>query len=302
MKTFQPVYRIATIIVLLLSMLACTGIQTFTTAARPGETIALALGWRHHLTRDNLIDITITDASANTFIYSPTDTSIRAIYNTYPDPISNLVVGYETNQNIVGNEQTWGGLIQSNVTNFDRDWSQKILLIDLPAGIFPGSANISVTIALEGGGTETIPSQSIEILDVAPAPFGNLFQNYESLSMSSATLKSFERANHYKVLFSGTTLPHAIQVDLTHDPDVDNGGAGRAYVANPRGDIKNVHWADDGINTRVIVIPSHGQSLAEWSDFKFYVAGEITGLTIVPGSAQGFDINGNPIAVTSQVK
>ena len=36
------------------------------------------------------------------------------------------------------------------------------------------------------------------------------------------------RVPHYTVTFSGSTLPHAIQVDLVHDPDKDiTGGVGK---------------------------------------------------------------------------
>jgi len=34
-------------------------------------------------------------------------------------------------------------------------------------------------------------------------------------------------------------------------------------------------------------------------DFKFYVAGEVTGLTLV--DAQGFDANGNSVAITASI-
>jgi len=298
MSISMTIYRITLVSALIFGTLACTGMQSFTTTARPGETVALGLGWRHELTRDNLT-VTITAADSTVFTLNPSDPAIRAVINNYPDPISNMRVGYETNQNIVGSETIWGLLIEGNITNYDRDWSQKFVLLDLPSAITAGTASIDVSVALAGGGTEIILPQNIEILDsaVVGTSVANPFINWDGFAVSAGALQAMERANHKTISFSGTTLPHAIQLDLTHDPDLDSNppGVGRAYVANAGGDVKNVHWTDDGQNMRVILTPARDQSITDWNDFKFYIAGEITGLAVVPASAQAFDINGVPI-------
>jgi hypothetical protein len=293
MSISMMMYRISLVSALIFSMLGCTGMQPFTTAARPGETVALGLGWRHDLTRDNLT-VTITAADTTEFIYSPGDPAIRAVINNYSDPISNMRVGYETGQNIVGFEQNWGLLIQGNITNYDRDWSQKIVLLDLPSTIVQGTASVDVSIALDGGGIEAILPMNIEILGGVGTSIANPFINWDGFAVSAGALQAMERANHKTITFSGSTLPYAIQLDLTHDPDLDSNppGVGRAYVANAGGDVKNVHWTDDGENMRVILTPTRDQSITGWKDFKFYVAGEIAGLAVVSTSVQAFDING----------
>lgn len=109
-----------------------------------------------------------------------------------------------------------------------------------------------------------------------------------------------ERVAHFTVGFSGSTIPVAIQLDLSHDPDVDHGGSGRPYVINPRGDIKNVMWSDTGTAMRVLMTPAKMQPLSSFSDYKFYVAGGITNLNIV--DLKAVDINGNDVAgVTATV-
>lgn len=282
----------AIVAVLLMASIGCSGMQTFTTAARPGETIALAAGWRQHMDRNNLT-VTITDSSSPTpqqFIYAPGDPAIRAVINNYPDPISNMRVGYETGQNIVGNETLWGTLIQGNITNWDKDWSQKFIILDLPAGIAAGAATVDISVSLAGGGTEVLLPQNIEILGGVGSSTQNPFINWDGFAVSPGALQAMERANHYTVTFSGATLPQAIQLDLVHD-----NGVGTAYVANAGGNVKNVHWSDDGQNMRVILLPARDQSITDWNDFKFYVAGEITGLAVIPTSVQAFDINGIPV-------
>ena len=102
-----------------------------------------------------------------------------------------------------------------------------------------------------------------------------------------------ERVRNDVIIFSGSTVPYAIQLDLTHDPDLDNGGAGRAHVANTRGDLKNAVWSDDGVNLRIILNPAKGTTLTRIKDFKVYVTGGITGLQLV--NLKAVDINGNDI-------
>ena len=113
-------------------------------------------------------------------------------------------------------------------------------------------------------------------------------------------MQALERVNHSTVSFTGSTLPYAIQLDLTHDPDKDSGGAldAEAYVANPVGHIKSISWTDDGINTRVILMPNREIDITDFKDFKIYLAG-ISGWSIVDttpldpvGNVQAFDING----------
>jgi hypothetical protein len=112
-------------------------------------------------------------------------------------------------------------------------------------------------------------------------------------SLSKQQLASMERVPHYTVGFLGSTIPYAIQIDLAHDPDVDHGGAGRAHVTNPRGDLKGVAWKDDGSNLRVILAPAKRSVLGNMKEFKFYVAGGVTGLQVV--NVKAVDIDGNSV-------
>jgi len=264
-------------------MAGCTGTQTFGTAARPGDTVALGLGWNQELSRQNLI-VTITAADGASYIYNPGDPAVRAIINNYPDPVSNLVVGSQTGQNIVGNETIWGTLIDGSVTGGDKDWSQTVVFLDLPVGMATGIATVDISTP---GGLAIAPI-AVEIL--AGSGSAHTFTNREGLTISPAHLKSLERASHNTITFQGSTVPYAIQLDIVHDPDVDRGGVGRAYVVNTRGDIKNVSWTDDGTNLRVILLPANNQTPSDLLHFKFYVAGGITGLQ--NPVVQAFDSNG----------
>jgi hypothetical protein len=107
-------------------------------------------------------------------------------------------------------------------------------------------------------------------------------------------LDSLKRVDHYTITISGTTVPYAIQIDMTHDADMDHGGIGRAYVVNPVGYIKNAAWSDDGFRSRVILTPTRDGEIKTMTDFKFYVAGGVNNLTV--NNVQAFDINGESVA------
>ena len=261
----------------------CTGVRTFTAAARAGDTVALAVGWQQ-VSRQN-IQISIVPAGGGTPIsYGPTDTRIRAVVNLYPDPVSNLVVGTQTAQAMSGGANVYGSLINWNYTDQDNDWSQSLVILDLPSSLPQGTASISVM----SGSVSLTPSPiAVEILPGAGsandfAATGSIGGGYVNASM----LQSLERAPNYSISFSGSVVPHSIQAEFAHTP-----GVGKAWVTNSRGDIKSVAWSDDGANIRVIVTPTIGQTLPQMKDLRFYISGGVTGLTL--NSLKAYDVNGN---------
>ncbi len=60
-------------------------------------------------------------------------------------------------------------------------------------------------------------------------------------------------------------------------------------------------WNDDGTNLTVILTPTQGVTLTQMLDFKFYIAGGITGLTQT--SLKAYDVNGAPLSgVTASIQ
>ncbi|MDH5189946.1 MAG: hypothetical protein OEW89_01710 [Gammaproteobacteria bacterium] len=280
-----------------LNLTGCTGSKSFGIAARAGDTIAVMPGRHPDLSRAD-ISLNIIDSEGTLIVVPGNDPSIRAYFHAFPDPLSKVIVGYETNQDIDGGEISSGQYIQG-ATLYDKEWMQDTLILDLPTSLATGMAVIQVNIYnADTASWETIASPLFEILPGTGEQ--NTFQNTQIGALTEQELRAMERANHYTVSFSGTTIPYAVEINMTHNADVDNGGAGRAYVVNPRGDIKNISWSDDGSNLTALVSPARNQILSEMKDFKFYVAGEITGLALV--NAQGYDIDGNQIAVTVTVE
>ena len=84
----------------------CSGKQTFSTAVRAGDTVSHTVGMQTGVSRDNLT-ITFTPTTGGASIsYLPGDSAIRAVVNLYPDPVSRIIVGGETGQDL-GHSQTF---------------------------------------------------------------------------------------------------------------------------------------------------------------------------------------------------
>ncbi len=285
------------LLALMSSVIGCAGTQTFTPAARAGDTVAVPVGWQKTLSRENLT-VTITPSSGSPITYLPDDPKVRAIINLYPDPSSGLVVGTQTGQNLGNNDNTLGGLINGQITSKDREWWQTMILLDLPASLPTGLATISF---VDSAGASVWPA-NVEI--VAGTGNSNLFNvyypwggsSYDLLTQYPGALKSLERAARYTVTFNTyldanglEVIPHAVQVEFTRTPTV-----GKPWVINPRGDIKNVVWADDGTNLKAIVTPTKAITLEKKPgivQLKFHIAGGITGLTLT--NLKAYDVNGN---------
>lgn len=270
----------------LLALLSgCAGVQTFPNVARSGDTVAVAAGWKQDFARENLI-VTITAADGMTIVYPPGDPTVRAVINFYPDPLSSLIVSDRTEQDLTVGARTYANMIGTIYTGSDPDWWQTTVFIDLPPGLAPGPATVTVANSLGASATT-----ALEIIPGAGTPA--IFNAELNGPLQPGQLAALERVAHYTVRFSGGSLPHAIQVDLNHDPDVDHGGNGRAHIVNPRGDIKSVAWSDDGENLRVLLTPARDGALSSFTDFKFYVAGGVANLALV--ALRAFDPNGNPV-------
>lgn len=122
----------------------CVGTRTFHEIARAGDTVAVAAGWKHNFTRDN-ITVTITPSSGAPIVLPPRDPAIRAVVNLYPDPVSSILVSQETGQDITPYAQTYADMVSGNFTQGDKDWWQTSVFVDLPLSLPVGNTAIAVS-------------------------------------------------------------------------------------------------------------------------------------------------------------
>jgi hypothetical protein len=187
--------------------------------------------------------------------------------------------------------------VNVNYTGGDNDWWQTVVFIDLPAGMEIGDANILIE-SIDPVTTAVVESVSstVEIVPGvgAPNPFTAKYPWGLPFGLTSDHMKSLERASHYQIDFTdGGEIPAAVSVELIHDPDIDNGGVGRAFVVNPTGELKNIHWVDDGTTTKAMILPASSGGLSSIVDFKFYVSGGVENLLV--SNVRAFRLNGEEI-------
>ena len=290
------------IVAVIIVLGGCAGGKTFNNYARQGDTVAVATGWNHEFQRDN-VEVTITDNDSPPTVttYTAPNDAIRGSVNFYPDPVSGMVMSERLNADISTSGKTYSDLVNSQSTGGDRDWWQTVLFIDLPSEMATGPATITIrdlTNGALGAAIETAESM-VEIVAGTGAP--NVFNatlGVAEFDMQGSHFEALERVDHFVVEFSGATIPEAIQVDLTHDPDESTGGTGTPYVINPTGTVKGLSWASTGVSgtdLRVIMTPTNDGEISDIKDFKFYVAGGVVNVA-VNGAVQAFDANGSPVA------
>lgn len=293
-------FLLLTIAVVMMS--GCTGLQTFSQAAHPGETIVMAI--HRQDIRKGQATIIIEDSTGYSQSFTGLDPRVRGWINVYPDPVSLLLVGRETTQGMGSNASAFGWALEDQ-TNSEKDIYETNVFMDLPTDLASGIATIDVLYQ----GVSILPQPiQVDVLEGtgSPHPFDI---NEQSGGLTTSQFRNMERGKHYTVTFSGNEVPEAIELDFIHDPDRENGGAGQAYVVNPRGDIKNIAWTDTGAAMKVIIMSAWHKTAEDiavevnyppvvnspdFERFKFYVAGDISGLQLTGLNA--YDSNGNSIS------
>jgi hypothetical protein len=150
---------------------------------------------------------------------------------------------------------------------------------------------VTTVTATDGFGNSA--SSTLDIIqDTGGKP--NSLRAYSVGSLNRQYLASLERSSHYEVSLTASTLPYAVEIDFTHDADIDSGGVGRAYAVDPVSGIKTLIWSDDGSSMKVIMMPAKEGLIKRVQDFKFYIAGGVT--NVWPTLVQAYDNAGNPVA------
>jgi hypothetical protein len=288
MKAFTRIFAIS---VLLFLIGACASLKPFHEYARAGDSIAIPVGKQPEFNRDN-ITVTITPSSGSPLVLAATDPAVRAVINFYPDPVSSILVSNDINEDITSGAQLYHELTYNTAAQ-ENDWFQTIVFLDIPAGIPTGQAQIAISIP--GGPTHT---STIQIIDgVGTANGYNAYFEGATLKLNEDMLRSLSRVSHTVVDVVSATLPYAVEMTFTHDPDITIGGTGKYSVINPTSGRKTLQWSDDGTNLKVILLEAHAGSISEVKDFKYYIAGSASNLQL--NSVNGYDSTGAEISGVS---
>lgn len=271
-----------------LTLASCGSVRTFHDYARGGDTVAVPAGMQPTFNKDN-ITVTITPAFGSPIILPATDSAIRAVINIYPDPLSNMIVSREIEEDTIPSAHGYS-LTTLTFANDDKDYYQTTVFIDIPEGLEIGIAQINIS--------DTTGASHDSALDIIASTGGtpNSFkaeipETGASFTLDDVMRDTLARAAHTEVSFDASTIPYAIEINFTHDPDKTVGGTGKAFVVNPLGYKKNLSWNDDGTNLKIIMTQSTDNIINDMNDYKFYIAGTAANLQFV--SVNGYDSNGD---------
>jgi len=276
---------------LLIGLMGCSSVNTYPKRVRAGETVVLSAGWMHHFSRDNLT-VTVTPDGGVGIPVTPDH--VRASINFYPDPLSSLVLAPQVGQDISTYSLSYGGLVTNAATSGDRDWWESFVFVDIPDTTPAGGATVSIS----------NPEGEVETARIEVFDSGGSQEEFEADLLPvvlNEHLRTLERVDHFVVSFNGTTVPYAVQIDLDYSSDV------KGHIVNPKGEIKNLNWADNGDVYRVIITPakqSVTSSFLDITDLKFYVAivsgtDGVADVSVVPNSVLAFDETGNMVTGVS---
>ncbi len=262
---------------------ARAAVDLFPRAARAGDTVLLLVGSKQDITRGSLT-VTITPADGNVVTLLPNDPAIRALVRQYPDPASKLIVDSQQ-ASATAASSSCAKLTGDLKASQESDCWTTAIYLDLPASLATGHATIKL--ALGETPIQEMPV-AIEILSGTGAPT-------PATDPAAQTLRALERGEQATVTFISNTIPYALQVELTHQP------GGKAWVVNPRGDLKNLAWSEEANKLKVLITPAASQPPKHLSDFRFYVAGGVKGLQVT--SIKAYDKDGNRVAdVTAKIE
>ncbi len=218
----------------------CSGLQPLPTAARSGDTIVLGIGTIRGLDRGD-VTATLTSASDPD---NPVDitTGIRAVFNLYPDPVSEAA--------------------RYSVANAVGHSMQTMVVLDLPQNLPTGSATIDIDTNI-GLILPNISDQTIEILPGVGSAhdFGDAWNLVEVLDITS-----LEPLSHGIITTVGNDFSFPIsaaQFEIDFDETNVNGDVFQAVVV-PKDILDltgqsvtfypNITWAHDGDKLKVQVL------------------------------------------------
>lgn len=284
-------FKIAALIISSLLITACGGLRTFHDYARAGDTVAVPVGMQPTFNKDN-ITVTITPSSGTPITLTASDPAVRGIINFYPDPISNMIVSREIDEDTTPGSRAYAGMTLTTSNN-DKDYFQTTVFVDLPSSLPTGLTNIEVT---DTSGLSH--NATLDIVSGTGTP--NSFEaDVGGVLLTKDIFDSLGRSAHTEVSFNAITVPQAIEINFTHDPDKTVGGTGKAFVVNPLGYRKNLSWSDDGTSLKIIMMGSQSGLIDDIKDYKFYIAGTATNLQLQ--SVSSFDSAGNALSGTSAI-
>lgn len=285
------------IIAALITMPACTSVNTFPMVARAGDTVSVMVGGSEDARISN-ISVSLTDAGGTTWDLKSLGL-VRSVFNLRADGRA-----YGTHySNYSESSLSWG---------YGHEPLQTMLVTDIPSGATPGAATLAISLATTDNPSVLFVDNPYTVnLNIIPGTgSSDQFLRQDTGSKPKVDFTKLEAAPYAKILFgSGTTDIGAATFVLSFNTTVLNPDDINVYVpeaivrgsyfaSGPFGKTQRmVYWHQDGQRLYVDVIAPQGINPKYLQVFVTHPRGlsSVPNLGII--SAAVYDVNGNNLNV-----
>lgn len=282
----------------LLALQACTGVNTFPTVARAGDTVSVMVGGSENA-RKETIAVALQDSAGRTWNLQALGL-VRSVFNLRMD---GRAVAQHYLQRL-DSDVAW---------IFGHEPVQTVLVADLPPDAAPGAATLTVSLGVPDNSAGIADPFSIHLDIVAgvgsPDPF--LRVNPSDGEARTAQLNKLEPAPHAKItLDTGGAFIGAASIKISYNNATLNGNDINVYVpeavvrgtsSNPSGPFgatqRMVYWRQDGQNVYIDVVAPQGISGKYLQLFVIHPDNPNIAPNFALAEVAAYDVNGSALSV-----
>jgi len=275
----------------------CTGVKTFPTIARAGDTVSVMIGGTEKARKDT-IAVTLTDIDGTNWDLQSLGL-VRSVFNLRADGRAE--------------GQHYSSYLESYIS-----WSQghepvqTVLVADLPTGLPVGAAQLTISTGVDDNSSGTLDPFTINVEIIAGVGSSNNFKRKDGGVVDFGRL---EPAPHAKITFGNSTETiGAASLVVDFDETVLNPDDINVYVPESavRGTFlsagafgktqRMVYWRQDGLQLYLDVIAPQGIEANYLQLFVMHPKNLTGPANLTLTSATIYDVNGNEIIVPSSLE
>lgn len=278
----------------------CTGVNTFPTVARPGDTVSVMVGGSEQARKDS-VTVSLKDKDNVDWDLQALG-RVRSVFN-----LRAAGTAYGTHYS------SW---LDSEISWLNgHEPVQTVLIFDVPQGVAIGPATLSVDLNSndDSSGLFHPVSIAMDVIEDATGTSGTsdqfLRQNFNGIPRE-ASLEDLEPAPYAKISFGGgdtmaSPLLYATSLVVDFDQTIVNGDDLNVYVSEStvRGsptetgafgsNQRGVYWKQDGDKLFIDIVAPQGIEGRYLQVFVVHPRGLTGDPTLSLESATNYDINGN---------
>ncbi len=287
---------LSVMLIMLAGLPACTGVNTFPTIARAGDTVSVMVGGSERA-RKETVDASLTDANNQTWDLKNLGL-VRSVFNLRTDGRANGM--------------HYSPFIDSNISwLFGHEPLQTVLVTDIPSGAAAGMASLTISLnATDNSSGVADPfTVNLEIIPGTGSP--DQFLRHDSSDPGAVVdFSRLEAAPYAKIAFGSSTTEigaASLVVDFNEtilDPSDINVYAPEAVIRDPNAtpvafgkSQRMVYWRQDGQRLYVDIVAPQGIKPRYLQVFVMHPHGLAATPNFQIMSASVYDVNGSLLSI-----